>query len=169
MEPHRELYVALNCLLCSPTGVFTTQGTSYPDSRVAALLTLKVCFLLNRGCFNISEGCVIVSVGLWGYAELSLKARLSPVFKNFAVMQVILVETSVFIGILSTTKYPKLKFVLSNMFLTHWYSGRVAKWSQFYLAYIFFNGVNKMHTYFRKVKKFQLLPLCPDSEAKDMS
>lgn len=85
LEPHGGLYVALNCLLCSLTGVFTTQGTSYPDSRVAAFLTLKVCFLLNRGCFSISEGCV-TSLGLWGYAEFSRRPRLVPVFKNFAVV-----------------------------------------------------------------------------------
>lgn len=66
LEPHRDLYVALNCLLCSLTRVFTTQGTSYPDSRVATFLTLKVYFLLNRGCFSISEGHVILSTGVWG-------------------------------------------------------------------------------------------------------
>ena len=85
-KPHRELYVALNCLLCSLTGVFTAQGTSYPDSRVATFLTLKVCFLLTRECFSTSEGCVIISVVLWGYAEFSPQAHLIPMFKNFALV-----------------------------------------------------------------------------------
>lgn len=37
------------------------------------------------------------------------------------------------------------------------------------LHYIFLNGVNKMDIYFRKVKNFQFLPLCLNSEVKDMS
>lgn len=37
------------------------------------------------------------------------------------------------------------------------------------LYYIFFNGVNKTDIYFTKVKNFQFLPLCLNSEVKDMS
>ena len=44
-------------------------------------------------------------------------------------------------------------------------------WLQLVLASLcfFLSGVNKMDTYFRKVKIFQFLLLCPDQKAKDMS
>lgn len=58
------------------------------------------------------------------------------------------------------------------MCLTYSYSLRVIKWVVavlISLCYIFLNDVNKMDTYFRKVKNFSFFPWCPDSEAKYMS